>query len=209
LVENSKDTKAEVTPWDLKLGFGYPELAKLPIWGLLAFTHTNDIYMLNLKGWTNMLAISLHQPWASMIAASIKRFETRAYPPPKSFEIGGWIAIHAAKKRIADSDLRLWTRKHSLDPDGVPYGAIVCVARITGVYQMGDTQERVEPSGAYFGYMDVWEGSKVLTEKINDEFGDYSSYRWAWLLEDIILPEKPIPERGRQKFWEWESNVGL
>jgi hypothetical protein len=49
-----------------------------------------------------MLAISLHQPWASMIAAGIKRFETRAYPPPKSFEIGGWIAIHAAKKRIAD-----------------------------------------------------------------------------------------------------------
>jgi hypothetical protein len=143
-----------------------------------------------------MLAISLHQPWASMIAAGIKRFETRAYPPPKSFEIGGWIAIHAAKKRIGDYGLRLWTRKHSLDPDGVPYGAIVCVARITGAYEMGENGRLV----------DAIYGSKNISGTIGDEFGDYSAGRWAWLLEDVILPEKPIPERGRQKFWEWESN---
>jgi hypothetical protein len=46
-------------------------------------------------------------------------------------------------------------------------------------------------------------GSKNISGTIGDEFGDYSAGRWAWLLEDVILPEKPIPERGHQKFWEW------
>jgi activating signal cointegrator 1 len=147
-----------------------------------------------------MLAISLHQPWASMIAAGIKKFETRAYPPPKSFEIGGWLAIHAAKKVLSD-ELRLWSRKHNLDPDVMPYGTIVCVARITGAYQTGSN-----------GFVvDALDNSKFLSHSITiDEFGDYSPGRWAWLLEDVIVPEQPIPERGHQKFWQWEAaRVGL
>ena len=48
-------------------------------------------------------AMSLHQPWASLIAAGVKNVETRSRPPPQSL-IGQRIAIHAAKKVVAFPD---------------------------------------------------------------------------------------------------------
>lgn len=44
-----------------------------------------------------MKAISLWQPWASLIACGAKAFETRSWPPPPAL-IGQTIAIHAARK---------------------------------------------------------------------------------------------------------------
>lgn len=44
-----------------------------------------------------MKAISLWQPWASLIACGAKPFETRSWAPPRDL-IGQPIAIHAAKK---------------------------------------------------------------------------------------------------------------
>src|ERR1700732_4369319 len=44
-----------------------------------------------------MKAISLWQPWASLIACGAKPYETRDWAPPESM-IGQPIAIHAAKK---------------------------------------------------------------------------------------------------------------
>ena len=44
-----------------------------------------------------MKAISLWQPWASLIACGAKPFETRHWAPPREL-IGQTIAIHAAKK---------------------------------------------------------------------------------------------------------------
>lgn len=44
-----------------------------------------------------MKAISLWQPWASLIACGAKPYETRSWAPPRDL-IGQPIAIHAAKK---------------------------------------------------------------------------------------------------------------
>ena len=55
-----------------------------------------------------MKAISLHQPWASLIAVGIKTIETRSWAPPKAL-IGQRIAIHAAKKTISIQDIpEIW-----------------------------------------------------------------------------------------------------
>ncbi|MHB8272006.1 ASCH domain-containing protein [Bradyrhizobium sp.] len=49
-----------------------------------------------------MKAISLWQPWASLIACGAKPFETRHWAPPREL-IGQTIAIHAAKKVDKDA----------------------------------------------------------------------------------------------------------
>jgi hypothetical protein len=49
-----------------------------------------------------MKAISLWQPWASLIAAGLKPYETRNWAPAPSM-IGQTIAIHAAKKIDRDA----------------------------------------------------------------------------------------------------------
>ena len=45
-----------------------------------------------------MKAITLWQPWASLVALQIKTIETRSWPAPKAL-IGQRIAIHASKKQ--------------------------------------------------------------------------------------------------------------
>jgi activating signal cointegrator 1 len=148
-----------------------------------------------------MKAISLWQPWASFIAAGIKPFETRDWPPPK-WMVGQTIAIHAAKKP-ANGDLREWAAKHGCTD--LPLGAIVCTARLHGAYQCGFT------TGRHVSVIDERTNSvrsfpPALTKGgiAHDEFGDYSTDRWAWLLTDIDHFEKPIVARGSQGFWNWE-----
>ena len=46
-----------------------------------------------------MKALTLHQPWATLIAAGVKTMETRSWGPPESL-IGHRIALHAGKQII-------------------------------------------------------------------------------------------------------------
>ena len=45
-----------------------------------------------------MKAITLHQPWASLIAEGVKTIETRSWAPPAALW-GERIAIHAATRK--------------------------------------------------------------------------------------------------------------
>ena len=44
-----------------------------------------------------MKALTLYQPWASLIAIGAKQFETRSWPAPRT-AIGDVVAIHAGRK---------------------------------------------------------------------------------------------------------------
>lgn len=106
-------------------------------------------------------AISLHQPWASFIAAGLKPYETRSWPAPR-WLIGKRIAIHAAKKKMPMDDFK-WALRHGIDD--VPLGAIVCTAVLRGAYRIGVAQ-RVP-------------GSAPIHNFQPDEFGDYEPGRWG------------------------------
>lgn len=159
-----------------------------------------------------MPAITLHQPYASLIAVGAKRFETRSFPPPRK-HIGQRIAIHAAQRpiQLAWRDLGDKTKAAIVnafqgtgvygDLGKIPHGAVVCTAVVSGAYEYG------EPSTAYGGkpcwtVRSVIAGSIAINSNIPlDRFGDYSPGRWAWLLEDVrVLPE-PLPAKGRQGWW--------
>jgi hypothetical protein len=110
-----------------------------------------------------MKAISLWQPWASLIACGAKPFETRHWAPPREL-IGQTIAIHAAKK--IDREIISFAEElvfgqheaggfdlgdkleatHDQTPDELygifgqatlPIGCIVCTATLAGAYQCG------------------------------------------------------------------------
>jgi len=159
-----------------------------------------------------MRAISLHQPWASLIAIEAKPFETRSWAPPASL-IRQPIAIHAAARtprlqEIAD----LMNDPFTLLADvgafellkgwwsgiGLPLGAVVCTAILAAAYQCGD---EVSP-GQVEVVKAISRGDDPVTIPI-DPFGDFSPGRWAWLLEDIQPFPKPIPAKGHQGFWNW------
>ncbi|MCY4560236.1 MAG: ASCH domain-containing protein [Chloroflexi bacterium] len=46
-----------------------------------------------------MYAITLHQPWASLIALGLKTVETRSWPAPARL-VGQTVAVHAGKRVV-------------------------------------------------------------------------------------------------------------
>ena len=141
----------------------------------------------------DMPAISLWQPWASLVEIGVKPEETRSWPAPQSL-IGKRIAIHAAKKPIEQAtadlpDLVMEAMIRALvgagrDPMNLPLGKVVCTAVLTGcgqVFRRGD------------GY--VTDDGGRRTEM--NHFGDFGEGRWLWYLDKIERVE-PFAVTGRQ-----------
>lgn len=152
-------------------------------------------------------ALTLTQPWATLVAIGSKRIETRSWAPHHAM-IGRRIAIHAAKHWSEDdrwlattepfkSALRagyrrgLVERPHILE---LPRGCVVALATLEAVYP---TTARAR-------------GRQALEELLADArypheaaFGNYGSGRYALALGDVRAVE-PIVARGALGFWDWQ-----
>jgi activating signal cointegrator 1 len=128
-------------------------------------------------------AITLWQPWASLIATRSRRASDRL--------LGRRIAIHAARSpiRLRDFDIdtysaislafneRRWTEM-------LPLGVVVCTALLVEALP-----------------------TAVVCQH---PFGDYGPGRWAWRLEDVKRIDAPVPARGAQTWgWSWAVPTGL
>lgn len=132
-----------------------------------------------------MKAISLWQPWATLIAIGAKRFETRSWDT----NYRGPLAIHAAKRKVDIYDINPTIGKALLEPGftgtgQLPLGCIVCTVEL--VYTL---RTHEAPRGA------SWRDEEAY-------FGDFTPGRFAWRLDDV-KPVDNIPARGSQGFWEW------
>lgn len=137
-----------------------------------------------------MKMLTLWEPWASAIALGYKRYETRSWPAPAGL-IGQPIGIHASKKKTEDLRWKLealadWFPEqfNFLYYDDLPFGCVVAACKLVGCY----------PTEKMHG----------LSE-LEAALGDYSPGRFAWELELIKLPDKPIPATGKQGIWEWTN----
>ena len=130
-----------------------------------------------------MKAITLTQPWASLVALGYKRVETRSWPT----RYRGPLAIHAAKGFPA------WARQFAEEeraigrlPARIPLGATICTVELV---DCRPTQEvALEISG------------------LERHLGDYAPGRWAWLFDPASLQvlEEPIAAGGALGLWDWE-----
>ena len=153
-----------------------------------------------------MKALTLHQPWASLIAEGPKTVETRSWPAPP-WLVGQRIAIHAGKRkyRIRERDdpemYRAISQMHgSAWQDGIPLGAVVATARLAGCFRVTGWSGNGEP---------VLEGTGNGAEGIRpDLFGDFRTGRWLWVLDNIRRLEPPAPAIGRRMLWDWEPDDG-
>jgi hypothetical protein len=175
-----------------------------------------------------MKAISLWQPWASLIACGAKPFETRHWAPPAGL-IGQTIAIHAAKKidkaaRQFAEDLMYGQHSaggfdlaHQLSesmegvPDelmglfgmaALPVGCLVCTARLDAAFQLGEKAHGTAlPAASVVRRLISRPMPECFTVRY-DDFGDYAPGRWAWLLRDVKPLQPTEGVVGRQGFFE-------
>lgn len=126
-----------------------------------------------------MKAITLWQPWASLIAIGAKQYETRSW----STTYRGPIAIHAAMKH---PDYFPYDSIRVLREAGfptVPRGVVVAVAKLVDVIGTCPLASNVSP--------------------LERQFGDWRCGRFAWKLEDVQMMEPPIKASGKQGLWNW------
>lgn len=145
-----------------------------------------------------MKALSLWQPWATLIAIGAKRVETRSW----ATSYRGPLAIHAAKRwdeavraaAIANHHIAVAMSAVGLTAwDVLPRGAVVATCELV------DCQPTA--SGVT---LDGWIAGGVLWELTPYEraFGDYTPGRYAWLLADVKPLPTPIPMRGAQGLFD-------
>lgn len=160
-----------------------------------------------------MKALTLHQPWASLVACGRKKHETRSWPPP-STSIGTEIAIHAGKKPMVrlHSNIQL-LKNANLTEEGLrdTYGCIIATAYLCGAFRVAALKEHsvtgqpvaiVQP-GSEMGIFDsyYYGGEKAVT---GDDKGNWETGRWIWCFRGCYTPpltEDYVPCRGLQKLW--------
>lgn len=155
-----------------------------------------------------MKALTVQQPWASLIAHGFKPVEFRKGEPP-TWLIGQRIAIHAGKKRISPKELRglialcsdarfkatnLQDRDRVLDflhkvQAGeilLPLGTIVCTAVLCQPLRQEDLARAI--------------GVAEVRDSIR-----HAHHNFGWPLDNIKLLDPPHtdPINGQLGFWTW------
>ena len=143
-----------------------------------------------------MKAITLHQPWASLIAQGLKHYETRSW----GTLYRGKIAIHAGKVNHCKSPFQTISLfgEEGLSPQeyqsvepvilegyNLPTGCIIAIADMTDCILM---TEKVICS------------MSQLEQKVGNWYPD----RYAFKLENIKVVD-PIPCKGAQGLWNYNQ----
>ncbi len=131
---------------------------------------------------TTIQAVSILQPWATLIFAGAKRFETRGWHTTHR----GPLAIHAGRRlpREARALCRrepfagLLRRTGWTDPDLLPRGVVLGTVELVGCTRV----EELDPG--------------VLTDT-ERALGDFRPGRWAWEFRNPRPLAIPIAARGR------------
>lgn len=152
---------------------------------------------MTVKNQVPFVALSLTQPWASLVVCGEKRIETRSWPT----KVRGVVAIHASagmpreciallRREPFQSALQranVWT-----GPDGtLPRGLVLGVVTLTDCQRFGDDEPR----------------STFCPAPHEEDFGDFGRGRYGFALADVTALPRPLPARGALGFWKLPDDV--
>lgn len=151
-----------------------------------------------------MKALTLTQPWATLVAIGAKRIETRSWHT----RYRGPLAIHAAKgfpprarkfttepicyEAVKSCRTLADVVKRGGDLPAYPLGCVLAVCRLVDC----------RPTTLFTRGADMAEAAYDLTLQ-EESFGDYSPGRFAWILDAVQPLPEPIPAKGMLGLWEW------
>lgn len=142
-----------------------------------------------------MRAITLWQPWASLVAFEEKKVETRCW----STKYRGELAIHSAARTPASLGVSRYdekfvaalneiSKKHNWREyaliDDVPLGCVLCIVKLVSIELTATVR-----------------GDLSEQERL---FGNYEDGRYAWFFEMVQKFDVPIPAKGNRMLWNWE-----
>lgn len=139
-----------------------------------------------------MKAISIIEPWATLIVIGAKAYETRGWKTPYR----GWLAIHASKKLPGYA--REWFQGNRWAREA---------------FEAAGLRLDQLPIGCVIGR--VWLEDCVPTKSLADaiderekSFGNFGPRRYGWKVRNPIR-HKPVEARGALSLWEWQPPIGF
>ncbi|WP_400194643.1 ASCH domain-containing protein [Lysinibacillus telephonicus] len=141
-----------------------------------------------------MKAVTIKQPWATLIALREKQFETRSWQT----KYRGPIAVHAGKQIdkeacIAFSDI---LKQHGITSiNQLPTGVVIAKANLVDCHKVIKDHgiSAIMHTGLRISEDEYW-------------FGDYEEGRYAWELDNVKVFPEPIPAKGQLSLWEWDGD---
>ncbi len=142
-----------------------------------------------------MRALTLWQPWATLVAHGYKTIETRSWKA----NYCGPLAIHAAKKFnkslyalcLTEPFQECLAEIGHANPGSLPLG---CIVAKVDLVRCVPTETMIVNSWSAFKH-----------SQFEDDFGDYSLNRYGWIFQNIQRLKKPLPARGSQGIWNWSQ----
>lgn len=133
-----------------------------------------------------MKVLSLTEPFATLIKEKKKVVETRSWKT----NYRGPLYIHASMTKIAKSDLENKELMSLVENKEMNFGYIICKCTLVDCLYM--TEEYINK----------------IKENDYQEYicGDYSIGRYAWILENVEVLDKPIPVKGHLGVWNYEEH---
>lgn len=144
------------------------------------------------------LALTVHEPWASLLVDGYKRFEFRSWRFPAGY-VGETIAIHAGKTfdRDAISQLLYWHQTATMEANGLT----------------ADAAENaiLHADEATFGIVigEVVFGRSITGHALAEDLGRGGPPpdNWGWPVLRAQRYARPFPARGRQGIWRLEDRL--
>lgn len=131
-----------------------------------------------------MKVLSLTEPYATLIKIGKKKIETRSWKT----NYRGELYIHASSTAISKQDRNNSELMSLVNSDQMNYGNIICRCELVDCIEM--TDEFIE---------------KVKQNEIEYITGLYENGRYAWILEDITILDKPIRAKGHLGIWNYNQ----
>ena len=154
-----------------------------------------------------MKALTIWQPWASLIMAGVKPYEFRSWAAPRSL-VGQRIAIHAGARPMRAAEIH-----ELLEHLGLPRtarGTGLAVAASIPILERAWRRPELFPLKHVLGTALLGQPRRAC-EIYPDDFSSDSDRlehsNWAWPLTAIEHLEPPVPARGAQGLWDWHSSL--
>lgn len=164
-----------------------------------------------------MKALTIKQPYASLITAGIKHYETRSWKT----KYRGSLAIHSGKETfrkllrerfpVASNGYTYHPLYYEykkfmdivssfLDLDNLQYGAVLGTVDLVDCLKVADYDGKTAKLVS-----DIADKDPKYISGTELMLGNFTEGRYAWELENIGIFVHPIPTKGKQGLWNWEG----
>lgn len=151
-----------------------------------------------------MKALSIKQPWASLIAHGIKDIENRTWKT----NFRGRIYIHASAKTAEFKDL-IDNDMHAKEQLFIHSSSLRANYEIFKTYPHGAIIGQVDIVDCVINHESIWAEKSDVFRKTHSAGIVSKPPIYNWVLENAVLYDKPLLNvKGKLSLWEFEKEKG-